>query len=127
MVKPIKVISINISHSANVTLVCGQSHFKAHKTEVDRTSGVLPGPFTLNTSCKEDMDTKDNKVEVKKPEDEEINDFYDWELVPTVYPDESKTGVTFKGDSKEYVKAQGMVLELFNKKGAKYFINDDKV
>ena len=73
------------------------------------------------------MGSKDTNIEVKKPEEEEINDFYDWELVPTVYPDESKTGVTFKGDSKEYVKAQGMVLELFNKKGAKYFINEREI
>ena len=40
------------------------------------------------------------------------------------YPEDRKTGVTFKGESEEYLKAHGMIWKLLNKKGSKLLIND---
>ena len=55
------------------------------------------------------MSNKDIKcIEETSGEDNTGNDFYDWLLVPVVYPEERKTGVTFKGDSEEYLKAHGI-------------------
>ena len=66
--------------------------------------------------------------------DDEINgednhgmEFYDWVSVPNCYPEDRKTGVTFKGESEEYKKAHSMIWELLNKKGSKLLVNDREV
>ena len=47
-----------------------------------------------------------NDEEIK----EDTNDYYDWEMIPRVYSDDSKTGVTFKGESPEYLEASKKLL-----------------
>ena len=56
-------------------------------------------------------------------EEQMDHDFYDWTLVPKTYPIEKKSGVTFKGDTEEYLGAHKKVTEMLNKKGMKYLIN----
>ena len=53
-------------------------------------------------------------------EDNHGYDFYDWLLV---YPEDRKTGVTFKGDCEEYLNAHKMIWKLLNRKGAKLVVN----
>ena len=36
---------------------------------------------------------------------EDINEFYDWVIVPKNISAENKTGITFKGDTEEYISA----------------------
>ena len=61
-------------------------------------------------------------------DDYDHNEYYDWELVPTVYPEDMKTGVTFKGDSEEYLNAHTKLMKLMsNKKGTTYIINGRKL
>ena len=47
---------------------------------------------------------------------EEINDFYEFLMVPKVSLEENKIGVTFKGESNEYLQAHGLIWKLFNEK-----------
>ena len=56
-----------------------------------------------------------------------INDFYEFVMVPEVNLYENKTGVTFKGDSQEYLEAHKKIAKLLNKKGAKMCVNDRKI
>ena len=60
-------------------------------------------------------------------EDNHGKEFYDWLLVPNCYPEDRKTGVTFKGESEEYIKAHGMIWKLLNRKGSKLIVNDREV
>ena len=63
-------------------------------------------------------------MEKKKNVDEyDHNEYYDWELVPKVYQDDMKTGVTFRGDSQEYLNAHEKLKEMLDKKGIIYYIN----
>ena len=55
---------------------------------------------------------------------EEGNDeFYDWTLVPKMYPPEKRTEVTFKGDTEEYFAAHTKIWKMFDIKGAQYLVN----
>ena len=54
--------------------------------------------------------------------DEEINDFYEFVMVL----EENKNGITFKGESNEYLQAHGLIWKLFNEKGANLMINAKK-
>ena len=54
---------------------------------------------------------------------EDVNDYYDWEMIPTTYADDKKTGVSFKGDSNEYIKAHEMLMKMMDRKGTKYLVN----
>ena len=60
-------------------------------------------------------------------EEVDYNEFYDWQMIPKRNSEETKTGVTFKGDSDEYIAAQGKLYEMMNKKGLKYFVNGRQV
>ena len=55
------------------------------------------------------------------------NEYYDWEMIPKRNSEETKTGVTFKGDSDEYISAHRKILEMMNKKGVIYFVNGRRV
>ena len=66
----------------------------------------------------------DNPKHVDEYEHQEGDDeFYDWTLVPKMYPPEKKTGVTFKGDTEEYIAAHTLIFDMFNQKGAQYLVN----
>jgi hypothetical protein len=58
---------------------------------------------------------------------EDSNEFYDWEMVPKVYSEECKTGVTFKGDSEKYIEAHGKLILMMNRKGSKYLVNGREI
>ena len=60
-------------------------------------------------------------------ENEEINDFHEFLMVPKVSLEENKIGVTFKGESNEYLQAHGLIWKLFNEKGANLMINDREI
>ena len=47
--------------------------------------------------------------------------------VPHCNPDDRKTGVTFKGDTVEYLTATKRIFDLFNEKGQKLTINSRKI
>ena len=68
---------------------------------------------------------KDNEVEIvktnkseeidafkvdEKDERDDASDLYEWILVPAIYPDDKKTGFTFKGDTQEYILAHGNIF-----------------
>ena len=63
-------------------------------------------------------------VEVSKEDNE---DFYEWIMVPQTYSDAHKNGVTFKGETGEYIDAHQRVFKMFNIKGIKYRINDREI
>ena len=65
------------------------------------------------------------KMEMEKLE--EINEFYDWLVVPKTNSIENKTGVTFKGDTEEYIAANTNIFDMFNKKGAIYHVNGNEI
>ena len=58
---------------------------------------------------------------------EDINEFYDWVIVPKNSSAENKTGITFKGDTEEYISANKNIFEMFNKKGAIYNVNGNEI
>ena len=74
-------------------------------------------------NMKEDNDIKS----LGNDEEEDISDFYEWEMIPKRNSEETKTGVTFKGDTEEYIKAHGMLLKMMDKKGTKYFVNKREI
>ena len=74
------------------------------------------------------MTNKDiNCKEETSGEENHGYDFYDWILVPAVYPEDRKTGVTFKGDCEEYLNAHKMIWKFLNRKGAKLVVNDREI
>ena len=48
---------------------------------------------------------------------------YELEIVPTKASIENKTGITIKGNDHEYIEANRMLKDLFQKKGEKFLIN----
>ena len=56
--------------------------------------------------------------------DNNDEDFYDWELVPQLYPEEKKTGVSFKGESEEYFSALKFLHDMLDRKGQSYVVNN---
>ena len=68
-----------------------------------------------------------NDVEIQDNDEEDVNEFYDWEMIPKRNSEETKTGVTFKGDTEEYIKAHGLLLKMMDKKGTKYFVNSREI
>ena len=64
---------------------------------------------------------EDEDEVIRKENDEE---YYDWNVVPDSYPDDKKTGITFKGETQEYIDASKKIFNMFNKKGMKYTVNN---
>ena len=54
---------------------------------------------------------------------EDVNEYYVWDMIPVTYPDDKKTGVSFKGDRVEYIEAHGMLTKMMDKKGSKFLVN----
>ena len=50
-------------------------------------------------------------------------DYYECCFTPNNSTEENKSGVTFKGKDKEYIAAHGKIVDLFKKKGEKFFLN----
>ena len=67
-----------------------------------------------------------NKMELHdiNDDDDQVPEFYDWVMIPNCNSDEKKTGVTFKGDSEEYLIATDLIFKLLNQKGLNLCIND---
>ena len=71
-----------------------------------------------------------NSVDKKEANDgfvddgkEDVNEYYSWDMIPVMYPDDKKTGLSFKGDRNEYIEAHGMLMKMMDKKGSKYLVN----
>ena len=73
------------------------------------------------------VEGEDMKVDDKIDTEVDYNEYYNWEMIPKCNSDDTKTGVTFKGDSDEYITAHGKLFEMLNKKGMKYFVNGRQV
>ena len=50
-------------------------------------------------------------------------EYYDWTMIPHCNAEDRKTGVTFKGDTVEYLAASKKIFDLLNEKGRKLTIN----
>ena len=76
---------------------------------------------TVPHSVKMEVENPTYEKNFKNIDDDEekvdSNDFYDWEMIPIVYSDIYKTGVTFKGESPEYLEASKKLFDIMNKKG----------
>ena len=80
--------------------------------------------FLLSVTSASEVTKMGNSKLVDVNECQEGDDeFYDWTLVPKMYPPEKKTGVTFKGDTEEYIAAHTLIFDMFNQKGAQYLVN----
>ena len=87
--------------------------------------------FTLEEKVLEEKNVvgdEDEGVEVEE-DDDLIDDeeYYEFTMIPQCSTDEKKTGVTFKGDTIEYLAARDMLFDLFNKKGLQMSINNRKL
>ena len=58
---------------------------------------------------------------------EEVQEYYDWVMIPNSNSEDKKTGVTFKGDDEEYLIAKDVIRKLFDEKGAKFSINERQI
>ena len=76
-------------------------------------------------STKKDEEVTNNGYEDDK--EDVINEYYEWTMIPNCNSEENKNGVTFKGDTEEYLMARDMIFNLFNKKGSKLSINQRKL
>ena len=63
-------------------------------------------------------------VEMSTKEYDECEDYYDCVLTPNNAPPDSKTGVTFRGKDGEYLKAHKILMEITQKRGDRYIINE---
>ena len=57
-------------------------------------------------------------------EEDECGDYYDCVLTPNNAPDDCKTGVTFRGKDAEYLKAHKILMDMSQKRGDRYIINE---
>ena len=58
---------------------------------------------------------------------EDFSDYYDCVLTPNNAPEDSKTGITFKGKDAEYLKAHKMIMNIAQNKGDCFNINGIEV
>ena len=61
---------------------------------------------------------------IKDDTDTDDTEYYDWVMIPHCNPEDKKNGITFKGDTEEYLRARDIIFDFFNKKGRKLTIND---
>ena len=77
--------------------------------------------------------TEEAKYDIEDNITEDVNDddndteYYDWTMIPHCNTEDRKTGVTFKGDTVEYLAASKRIFDLFNEKGRKLTINSRKI
>ena len=63
----------------------------------------------------------------ERPEDADRIEFYEWEMKPKNFSDDLKTGVSFKGDSAEYISAHEKISNLLDQSNSRFTINDRKM
>ena len=51
--------------------------------------------------------------EVIKDDVDDNSEYYDWVMIPHCNPEEKKNGITFKGDTAEYLRARDIIFEFF--------------
>ena len=73
------------------------------------------------------MEDKAREASEDGIEDSDKSEDYEWVLIPHCNPDDKKNGITFKGDTPEYLRARNMIFDLFNKKGRILTINNRKL
>ena len=54
---------------------------------------------------------------------DEEHDYYEWCLTPNNASDENKSGVTFKGKDTEYINPHDKIVDLFKKRGERFYLN----
>ena len=54
---------------------------------------------------------------------ENSSEFYDRIFTPGNAPERDKSGVTFKGTCEEYIQAYNLLMDVFKRKGDRYFMN----
>ena len=57
-------------------------------------------------------------------DDNENSEYYDLVMIPHCSSEEKKNGITFKGDTAEYLRARDIIFDFFNKKGRKLTVNN---
>ena len=97
---------------------------EGQKISLIQSGKVFKIIFLKNSPVTFVMETMEDK---KNVEEYDHNEYYDWELVPKVYQDDMKTGVTFRGDSQEYLDARSKLKEMLDKKGMIYYINGNQL
>ena len=75
---------------------------------------------------------KKEKEDKEQEEEEELvkengEEHYDWNIVPETFPDDKKIGVTFKGETEEYIEATKKIFDMMNKKRKKYIVNEREI
>ena len=69
-------------------------------------------------------DFEDNsKEDINDNDDDNDTEYYYWTMIPHCNAEDRKTGVTFKGDTVEYLAASKKIFDLLNEKGRKLAIN----
>ena len=81
----------------------------------------------LNKNLPEEVFEEEDKYESEDDDKDIAQDYYEWVMIPGCNSDEMKTGVTFKGDTVEYLEAKQLIFKLFNNKGLKLSINDRNI
>ena len=76
---------------------------------------------------KEDIAKNEEETEIVEVNKEDKEDFYDWVMIPITYTDEHKNGVTFKGESGEFIDAHQRVFKMLNIKGIRYKVNEREI
>ena len=74
----------------------------------------------------EEVESEDDKDDDDLIEEDDDEEYYECTMIPECNADDKKTGVTFKGDTTEYLSARDIIFDLFNKKGLKMSINKDR-
>ena len=73
------------------------------------------------------MEDLDEKETFDESDEENVEEYYEWNMIPITYSEEKKTGVTFKGDTDEYFRASKKIFKMMDIKGMKYSINDREI
>ena len=75
----------------------------------------------------EEVESEDDKDDDDLIEEDDDEEYYECTMIPECNADDKETGVTFKGDTTEYLSARDIIFDLFNKKGLKMSINNRKM
>ena len=79
--------------------------------------------FNIEHCTKNVVEVDGIKEEESISHQEVKNDFFEMELIPKNSSNDSKTGVIFRGDSKEYDEAQSKLEKILSKPNAQYSID----
>ena len=68
----------------------------------------------------EECEEEKNSYESEDDTMDVAQDYYEWVMIPNCNPDDRKTGVTFKGDTEEYIAAKEKIFKLLVDIGHKW-------